>query len=1311
MKRTAIALCVLCTLFSQAVLAENLVKNGGFEEVRNGVPVDWTPAMWNTGKGVTFTEVSEEAYAGELSVMVYNASGNDARYEQIVRVKPQTLYRFSCMVRAEGCGADKKGANISVSGIYDTSKDVHDTQGEWEQLEFYGRTGKKQKELTIMARVGGYGNENVGRAWFDEFVVEPVEKLPDDAILVTLETPAPQKERKPLQLGALAIPGLTLLGLLFAALGALFSRAALSGARDLTEQPRVKWLDIVPLLLIALAVRIAVAMIVPGYQVDMNCFGLWAQRLADSGPGKFYADGYFCDYPPGYLFVLWLNGGLMALFGAIPGDGVANLITKLPPVIFDLACVAMLYALAIKKLGKPAALTLAALYAFNPAVLVNGAAWGQVDALMTLGIVLAIYFVIENKWQWALPIYMLCVLIKPQALMFGPLGLVVFIQTLCSKDKAAMRRIPFGLLGMLIVALVVVLPFWGKQPFDWLWRLYGQTLSSYNYASVNAANLFYLMGGNWVEATNTVLGLSWTAWGAIGMALVFAGVIYLTLRAKDRALLYELTALLLFGLFMLGSKMHERYLFPIVLLSMMAFIQRRDWRTLAFIAGVTLTATLNIGLVLAFEHLIAPNVWLGKTLAVINLLALALATWTAVDHCLLDRVRALPAVQQGPAQPPSAGCRAARDLAQAQDSGLHLTWRDWVIMVVITLGYSVLAFWNLGDTKAPQTAWEPASMREQVTFDLGEMRDFQLFYYSGISDDSFYIQTSEDNEAWSLPQIAKLDGGDCFSWQINKLPRLDAEGIQLRDADDNGMFEGDPAQMRARYVRLTPEGLGLTLMEIAFRGADGANYPVVDVSYGEIDADFEAFLAKQGVLGAADDVSALMPLIDEQGVVPERPSYMNSMYFDEIYHGRTAYEHLHNIHTFEWTHPPLGKVLMMFAVQVFGMTPFGWRFAGMLIGILMLPAMYLLAKQLWKRRDIAAFAMLLMTFDCMHYTQTRIATIDSFPVFFIILMYLCMFRYMQSSFYHQKLWKTLVPLALSGLFMGLAIASKWIGIYAGAGLALLFFYALYCRYQEYAYATRAVGEDADELRERTRDFPKYALITLGWCVLWFIVIPALIYYFSFYWELKPDGGLNWQRFWTMQKSMYSYHSQLKATHPFESKWYQWPIIAKPMWYYSTPRLPGGFVSTILSFGNPLIWWGGLVALLWVIGCTIAQGIRMLLDRAQGIARDMSENKRALWCTAVLLIVGFASQYLPWVLVPRSTYIYHYFASVPFIILCIAQCALWLAGDHPKVLRIGCAAFTLVALLLFIGFFPFASGMPMSLNWAEMMQWFPNWMYY
>jgi dolichyl-phosphate-mannose--protein O-mannosyl transferase len=125
---------------------------------------------------------------------------------------------------------------------------------------------------------------------------------------------------------------------------------------------------------------------------------------------------------------------------------------------------------------------------------------------------------------------------------------------------------------------------------------------------------------------------------------------------------------------------------------------------------------------------------------------------------------------------------------------------------------------------------------------------------------------------------------------------------------------------------------------------------------------------------------------------------------------------------------------------------------GAFFGILMIPAMYIMARQLLRRSSPAFLAAFLMAVDAMHFTQTRIATIDVFAVFFIIVMYIFMLRYIMMSFNHTRLWRTIVPLGFCGLFMGFAIASKWIGIYAAAGLAVLFFYSIHLRAREYRFA-------------------------------------------------------------------------------------------------------------------------------------------------------------------------------------------------------------------------------------------------------------------
>ena len=327
----------------------------------------------------------------------------------------------------------------------------------------------------------------------------------------------------------------------------------------------------------------------------------------------------------------------------------------------------------------------------------------------------------------------------------------------------------------------------------------------------------------------------------------------------------------------------------------------------------------------------------------------------------------------------------------------------------------------------------------------------------------------------------------------------------------------------------------------------------------------------------------------------------------------------------------------------------------------------------------AVFAMALLALDSMHFTQTRIATIDSYVVFFIMVMYLFMIRYVQMSFFREPLWKTLIPLGLSGLFMGFAWASKWTGIYASAGLAFLFFLTVYWRAREYFSA---------EDREKVRGFARKLAITLGCCVVFFVAVPLVIYYCSYYWQMLPSGGLTVQKVLDLQITMFNYHNDLEATHSFASPWYEWPLIVRPMWYYSgADFMPADMVSSISCMGNPAVWWTGLAALI------------VCLWR---LAAERKVNQGMF-----IVAVGFASQYLPWVLISRCTFIYHYFASVSFLILAIVFVLERIRARDARAFKGASIFLVAAAAVLFAMFYPLESGMPVARSYAMLLRWF-NW---
>ncbi|MBQ8110125.1 MAG: phospholipid carrier-dependent glycosyltransferase, partial [Clostridia bacterium] len=928
--------------------------------------------------------------------------------------------------------------------------------------------------------------------------------------------------------------------------------------------------------------------------------------------------------------------------------------------------------------------------AFNPAALANSAAWGQIDSLLALAVALCALRAVEGRTARALIWFGVGLLIKPQAALFAPVGLAGILCGVFSargdERKKRLCALGIGVVGCLglLYAVAFVCCMGGAKgfgelitrPVAWLAELYTGTVQGYRYVTVNTLNLHYLLGMNWgrMEEHGAVAVCAWALF-----VLSYAGCIWLTVKsAKTPHRLFLTGGLLIVLVCAFGPMIHERYVFPGLLLLTLAFACEGDRRLLISLTALTATLFMNEVLVLQggmtsanYGHLQSDEHWLNCILSAVNVLNALFLLWTAFDICVKDgrwplRRAARESVPSG-----------AYTLSREADWRLNLRRFDALAMGAVTLLYSVLAFSNLGVTNAPQTGWTSSRSGESVVFDLGQVETFRMTYYGGICNSAFSVELSNDGQSWTERCWAKYNQGEIFRW-LWFVPQDESQNTLYgsdQSAPDGGarlvyasVAEDSPMQT-ARFVRISADSAGLILYEVGFLDGEGRALPIAGIS-------------QSGQLDASSDSAAL--LIDEQGSVAAYPSYLNSTYFDEIYHARTAYEHLHGLTAYEWTHPPLGKVLMMVGIQIFGMTPFGWRFMGALMGVLMLPVMYLLVKQLTKDSRLSLIAMCLMALDSMHFTQTRIATIDSYAVFWIMLMYLFMFRYCQMSWNRESLGRTLVPLGLCGVTMGIAWATKWVGLYASAGLAILFFWTVFRRLRELKH-----------LKDRSQSL-RSLVVTLLFCVLFFVIIPALIYYFSYYWLLRPEGVKDFgdmlssdrvKRVIELQKGIFSYHAGLGGdTHYFRSPWYQWPVIWWPMWYFSgTAYMPEGMISSISCMGNPAVWWFGLAAMLYVT-------VRMCWQRrAPG--------------RYIMVVVGFASQFLPWVLVPRSTFIYHYFASVPFIIIASVLLLDAIRRRSEQAFHITSGALLGAALILFTAFYPLESGLPCSREYAKYLRWF------
>lgn len=190
--------------------------------------------------------------------------------------------------------------------------------------------------------------------------------------------------------------------------------------------------------------------------------------------------------------------------------------------------------------------------------------------------------------------------------------------------------------------------------------------------------------------------------------------------------------------------------------------------------------------------------------------------------------------------------------------------------------------------------------------------------------------------------------------------------------------------------------------------------------------------------------------------------------------------------------------------------------------------MWDLLRRMFRDDRVALCGTALLAFDFMHLTQTRIATIDSFATLFILLMYLFLYRYFAEG--------RLRHLAACGVAFGVGAATKWTCLYARAGLGVL--WALHWVFQGVQ-----AHRDGDGRR-----YVRRLVANIGFCLVFFVLVPGMIYYASYYPYGAARGlhgaGMYFTREYAAivlenQRFMFTYHAGLVATHPYASRWWQW----------------------------------------------------------------------------------------------------------------------------------------------------------------------------
>ena len=417
--------------------------------------------------------------------------------------------------------------------------------------------------------------------------------------------------------------------------------------------------------------------------------------------------------------------------------------------------------------------------------------------------------------------------------------------------------------------------------------------------------------------------------------------------------------------------------------------------------------------------------------------------------------------------------------------------------------------------------------------------------------------------------------------------------------------------------------------------------------------------------------------------------------FDEVYYVSFAADILHNQSFFD-SHPPLGKYLIAAGITVFqsiqqflGLTdrslaglihnPISYRWLNAAMGTVIPLLSGWLAWEwgrgyLQRRRQVFSLvAALLVSLDGLLLVESRLALLHMALVIFGLIGLIAWERSHHSP--TPALWRL-----LAGVVLGASANVKWNG--AGYLLALWLL------------------EAYRSLRDRSQHLPRVG--TRPW--LWLGIVPCVSYMLCW----LPYLDLTGHTLWNIHQYLWQYHTQIDVVHPYESAWYTWPLMVRPIAYFYQglvgneplsigPPTPSPTKAiAVYGMDNPFLLWLGTIATTLLF---VRQGIRFRIIRNE-LFPLLSPPK--------YLLVTYLANWLPWAVIGRSTFFYHYLSSALMATLGLAWLvSQWLVSDRPSWRWWGWSMLGIV-VAGFLFWLPLWIGWPLPIEILQKRWWVSSW---
>lgn len=394
------------------------------------------------------------------------------------------------------------------------------------------------------------------------------------------------------------------------------------------------------------------------------------------------------------------------------------------------------------------------------------------------------------------------------------------------------------------------------------------------------------------------------------------------------------------------------------------------------------------------------------------------------------------------------------------------------------------------------------------------------------------------------------------------------------------------------------------------------------------------------------------------------------MFFDETHYVPAARDLITGTRYGNIEHPLAAKTLIGLSMLLFGDTPVGWRMLGTFAGTATVAAVFGIAWSLFRDVRVALAAGILVLLNQTLFVQARIAMLDVYMGAFLMgALWLVIDGYDRER---RGRWR----LALAGALLGLAIGSKWLAIpFLGAiGLAFLLLRA--------RVASRARAGVRGFLL--APDLPAWRGVSTIEGALWIGGTAILVYLATF----APaffvrENPLTLSQLLPHQLVIYAEQTKPLAAHTYQSIWWQWPLMQRPIWYLY--ERVDGVLRGVLLIGNPAVMWGGLLA----VAACLCGGVR---------ARDPR-----LLLVAGLWLFAFGI----WAVIPKKIGFFYYY-YVPGLMLPLALAAAFHHFCRDR-LRWLPPAFLTATALLFWYFYAIIAATPLAYDGAfALWTWFESW---